>query len=282
MNGRPSSADDHAAVWRLAYVEFPYEFASAYALAILRTFAIPAAARLLHRTGEFERRGLKRFDDTDLLMSEILEHGPASERGSRALARIRAIHSPFAIPNAHMLYALAAIILEPPRWIARRGARRLGLAERIAHFRFWRVVGVGLGIEGIPATLAGLREFSMAFERSSFAFSAEGRRVACAARDTYLKREWGVLWRLLRPLFPVVLDRRMRGALGLPALSRAARRLGEGVLFACAWRERSRARRRGPRLRTALRRATYPHGYEIDALGPHPPARTAPTRPASP
>src|SRR5919112_21086 len=79
-------------------------------LALFRTFASPRIGALLHKTGEFEARAQKRYDDTDLIVSEIVEHGPDSERGARAIARMNAIHARFAIANEDFLYVLSTFV----------------------------------------------------------------------------------------------------------------------------------------------------------------------------
>lgn len=54
---------------------------------LFRTFGVPSISALLHRTEEFERRAQKRYDDTDIIVSEMMEHGYDSERGRAALAK---------------------------------------------------------------------------------------------------------------------------------------------------------------------------------------------------
>ncbi|MBK7467669.1 MAG: hypothetical protein IPJ43_13160 [Saprospiraceae bacterium] len=47
-----------------------------------RTFASPRIGGVLHGTCEFEARTGKRYDDTDLIISEIIEHGFDGPRGA--------------------------------------------------------------------------------------------------------------------------------------------------------------------------------------------------------
>jgi hypothetical protein len=80
-------------------VDFPFDTTRALELALFRTFGVPSISALLHRTGEFERRPQKRYDDTDIIVSELMEHGYDSDRGRAALARMNAIHGRFTIAN---------------------------------------------------------------------------------------------------------------------------------------------------------------------------------------
>jgi hypothetical protein len=73
-------------------VAFPWDTTRSLELALFRTFASPRIGGLLHATQEFEARAQKRYDDTDLIVSEIVEYGYDSDRGRRAIARMNAIH----------------------------------------------------------------------------------------------------------------------------------------------------------------------------------------------
>ncbi len=53
---------------------------------------MPSVSALLDRTGEFGQRAQKRYDDTDLIVSELMDGGYDSERGSRALRRMNQQH----------------------------------------------------------------------------------------------------------------------------------------------------------------------------------------------
>ena len=81
--------------YRLGCYDFPWDVTRSLELALFRSFASPRIGGLLHATGEFEARPQKRYDDTDLIVSEIIENGFESERGQRAIARMNAIHSRF-------------------------------------------------------------------------------------------------------------------------------------------------------------------------------------------
>ena len=61
--------------------EFPFDTVRSLEFALFRTFAVPSVSALLDRTGEFQQRAQKRYDDTDLLVSELMDWGYDSERG---------------------------------------------------------------------------------------------------------------------------------------------------------------------------------------------------------
>jgi hypothetical protein len=91
--------DQQRIVFLTTHVDFPFDTTRALELALFRTFCVPSISALLHRTGEFERRAQKRYDDTDIIVSELLDWGYESERGRAAIRRMNQIHGRFAIAN---------------------------------------------------------------------------------------------------------------------------------------------------------------------------------------
>ena len=58
-----------------ACYEFPWDTTRALEFALFRTFGVAKVSALLTGTGEFTQRPQKRYDDTVLMLSEMLEHG---------------------------------------------------------------------------------------------------------------------------------------------------------------------------------------------------------------
>src|ERR671936_890661 len=121
--------------------EFPFDTTRSLEFALFRTFAVPSIAQLLDSTGEFAQRAQKRYDDTDLLISAMLEHGYDSEIGRRALRRMNQIHGRFEIANDDFLYVLSTFVYEPARWIDRYGWRPIVEQERLRLFHALRQIG---------------------------------------------------------------------------------------------------------------------------------------------
>src|SRR5262245_31586562 len=105
---------DHLEILFLdSFHEFPFDTTRSLEVALFRTFAVPSISALLRQTGEFNQRAQKRYDDTDLILSEIIEHGYDSGHGRAALRRMNRLHRRFAITNADYLYVLSTFIFEP-------------------------------------------------------------------------------------------------------------------------------------------------------------------------
>ena len=181
--------------------DFPFDTTRSLELALFRTFVVPSIGGLLDRTGEFGKRTQKRYDDTDLILSEIVEHGYESERGGRAIARMNELHGRFRISNADFLYVLSTFVFEPIRWNARFGWRLMCRQERLAMFYFWREVGRRMHIHDLPSDYDQFEALNRAYENDHFRLNAASRRVA----DATLRMFAGWAPRPLRPLVPAAM-----------------------------------------------------------------------------
>lgn len=262
---------------RIAYLdacfEFPWDTTRSLELALFRTFAVARSSALLAGTGEFTERTQKRYDDTVLILSELLEHGYESERGRAALRQMNRIHRRYSIPNDEFLYVLSTFIFEPIRWNARFGWRPMLPQEREAAYVYWCEVGRRMGIRDIPSSYEAFEHFNQAYEREHFAFAEPNRRLALATRELFLS------WFLPRPLRPLgapvvhaIIDERLLDAVGLPRPPAWLRRVVEACLRLRAQVVQLLPPRQRPRLITRMPHRTYPNGYRIEELGPPPPA----------
>ena len=261
--------DHHEIVYLDSCYEFPWDTTRSLEFALFRTFAVPTIGALLDQTGEFGQRPQKRYDDTDLIVSEILENGYDSERGRAALRRMNRLHGRFDISNDDFLYVLSTFVFEPIRWNARFGWREMVEREKLAQFYYWREVGRRMNIQSIPDDYAAFERYNVDYERQHFRFTEANRRVASSTRDMFLG------WLLPRPLFRLgepfvyaLMDEPLLDAFGFPRPSPGMRRFVEGALKRRARLLRLWPDRRKPCLRTTLKRPTYPKGYRIEDLGP--------------
>lgn len=256
-------------VFLIATCEFPFDVARALEFALFRTYAIPRISALLRGTGELTQNTRKRYDDTDLLLSELIEHGYDSERGRAAIANINRQHARYPIRNEDSLYVLSTFVFEPIRWIERFCHRPLVRNERLAWFYFWRAVGLRMGIHDIPENILEFEQFNNHYEAERFRFAQANQEVAERTVDLllgfYLPRRW---LRLGRPVLYALLDSPLLAAFGLPAqpvwLQRVVPRALRFSRQIASWLPP----RRHPFLRTGMRRPTYTQGYRIDDLGP--------------
>ncbi len=265
---RLSPERDHQRIAFLsAAVDFPWDTQRAYELALLRTFAAPKSSSLLVATKEFTLRTQKRYDDTSILISTLGFYGYDSPQGRAALRRMNGLHRPHAIANDEFLYVLSTFALEPIRWNAKYGWRSLSENERQASYCFWREVGRRMNIAGIPGSLEALERWSLAYERSHFAYSPYNQALAEAVRDLFCS------WILPRPLWPLgaqlvyaVLEPELLRAFGFPRprlWAKVAVKLG--LKARAALLRLLPARTRPYRLQKTR---SYPQGYRLETLGP--------------
>ncbi len=260
---------DHLKIVQLnTFYDFPWDNTRALEFALFRTFAVSKIGQLLHYTREFEERTQKRYDDTDLILSEIIEHGYESERGKLALDRMNRMHGQFSISNDLMRYVLSTFVLEPYRWNMRFGYRKATPGELIANHRLWFEIGTRMGIKDIPETFEAMEAMNIAYEKEHFGYSEGGRKVADATVNLMLGwffPKW--MWGMCRPFMYALMDKALLDALKLPhpPLTLVALvNMGMGLRKLIV---RLLPARRKPVLRTRRKTATYPKGYEIKELG---------------
>ncbi|MFD4264471.1 oxygenase MpaB family protein [Rhodococcus sp. NPDC058481] len=262
---------DHQEILRItAGFEFPWDYQRSLEFALFRTYCVPTISALLRKTGEFEKRPQKRYDDTALLMAELVEHGYDSPRGTESLRMVNRMHAKYDIDNSDMLYVLSTFAFDPLDWIDRYGWRRLHPNERLASFHFYRAVGLRMGIKDIPASFEEFYRFKAEYEAEHFRYTEDNHMIGVYTRDLFCS------W-FPRPVRPAVrqgvyamLDQSMRSAFGFPAAPGWMTGLAQGGLVA-----RSTAvRLLPPRRRSSASRDPhnrtypgYPIGYRPSDLG---------------
>lgn len=267
---RPESTpeSDYLDTFRHAFGDsFGWEVHRALELAIFHSFAVPTISDVLDRTGEFTKRGQKRYDDTVALLREIGRDGPGSPRGRAAIRRMNWIHRPYRISNDDLLYVLATFIVIPVRWIERYGWRDLAPGEVHAAVRYYRTVGRLMGIRHLPATYPEFAGYLDAYERDHHAFSSANRRLAVSLIEVIGSSVPRPVRPLARRCVAAALGSPLHRALGLPEPSGLAR---AGVH--AALRLRAALIRLVPPLRRAgqgpRQLRSYPHGYTLSEIGP--------------
>jgi hypothetical protein len=249
-------------------VDFPFDTTRALEFALFRTFAVPSVAALLDSTGEFLVRSQKRYDDTDIIVSELVEHGYDSDRGRRALRRMNQLHKRFVISNDDFLYVLSTFIFEPIRWNERFGWRPLCEQERAAYFHFWREVGRRMNIKQIPAEFRTYEQFNRDYEKANFCHTPATHRVGLATRELFVSWFPRLLAPIVRSAIHALMDEPLLDAFGFSKSSRLMRWILNSGMQARALLLGIAPRRRKPRLRTETKHASYPAGYTIEQLGP--------------
>ncbi len=264
---------DHWEIIRIsAFYEFPWDFTRSLEMALFRTFAVPSISSILYKSREFEKRTQKRYDDTDLILSEILENGLQSERAKAAIEKLNFIHAHFKITNDDYLYVLSTFVFEPMRWNDKYGYRKLSDNEIKAGFKIWSEIGEAMHIKNIPTTVEEFEQFNIDYEKKNLVYAESNYLVSSYTIDMFLS------WLLPKPLFFIgrpficaVMDEPLLKAVGFKKPNFFVQSLTDGFFASRKFILRFFPDRKKPHLHTKLpRKETYPKGYKVDELGSKP------------
>lgn len=262
-------ADCQRITFLTGFFDFSWDMEKALELALFRTFAVPSIAGLLDHTGEFTKAPQRRYDDTAIILNEILVNGYDSRRGLAFIERMNRIHATYRIKNEDFLYTLSTFIFVPIDWIDRFGWRELYPNERLALFYFWREVGLRMNIQNIPETFDEFGAFSRDYEARTFRYTEASERVANATRDLllsfYLPK---ALWQPARPFVYAVMDEPLLRAMGYPTPSAAVRGIVNFLMRTRARLLRVLPKNRYPKMACLKQYPTYPSGYSVEDIGP--------------
>jgi hypothetical protein len=271
-----ASLDPEREFARISYLsicfDFPWDVAHALDLALLKGSCVPSISGLQARTGEFVERTQKRYDDTLLILAELLESGYDSERGRAAQRQMNRMHHRFAIANDDYLYILSTSVVEPIRFNARFGWRLYSEKEKLAYFHLWAAIAHRMAIKAIPSTFGDLERFHDEYERTRFAFSPSNRANAVAMVEMFSGWYPFPFRPAVRAGIRALLADEVLDALRLARPRPGTRGLVEGVLRLRARLLRIGPRRTRPFMQTLQRNRTYPHCYRVEDLGAAKPA----------
>lgn len=261
--------DNQRMVHLLTAYEFPFDVTRALELALFHTYASPRVSGLLARTGEFERHGQKRYDDTSRLIAEFMESGYDSEKGRRAIDHMNHIHSHYRIDNADFLFVLATFVFYPINWIKQYGWRQLSTSEEVALFYFFREVGRRMNLLDLPASLEHMRAFVEAYENKHFRYTESNRKIAEAT--VRIVEGWfpRFLHPLVQPTFAALINDKLRQAFGYKKPSGWFSAMTTGALWLRKWPLRWITFENYPSTIDTTTYRSYPGGPpDIEAVGP--------------
>ncbi|SEJ64441.1 hypothetical protein SAMN05192553_10713 [Cyclobacterium xiamenense] len=274
ITGLNPRSDYERIAYLLTFHCFPWDMEKALEFALFRTFAVPSVSRLLLATGEFVNRTQKRYDDTELILYEILENGMDSVRGQAAIARMNAMHGRFKISNEEYLYVLSTFIFEPIRWMDQWGWRPFTPIEKEAILINYQELAKRMGIREVPDSLDSFEAFNVAYERAHFSFDPANKIIGNKTLELllgfYLPEK---LFGLGRPIAYCLMDSRLRQAMGYPHPPGLLVFLVKVVMKVRALVTGWIPEPGKPVLGTKRKRSSYPKGYTIEALGTNTPGK---------
>ena len=253
----------------LTNYEFPFDIQRSTEIALFHTYGSRSVSRLLDRTGEFRKRGQKRYDDTRLLIAQFMECGWDVAAGRRSLEQMNHIHSFFRIPNEDYLFVLWTFIDFPIQWMDHFGWRAFTAHEREAWFHYWSEIGRRMGLHDIPEDKPAFDAFIHAYEAKELVPSDASHRVAQATMDIMAGWLPRPLRAVVKPISLSLVPPRL-----LPAIQFAPPPAWVGSVTRAALTLRKHVKRyvsleRYPSPIEGSLNRTYPgNAYRIEGLGP--------------
>ncbi len=268
---------DYREITKLFYEDF-------HTIAILPGFtgflmnnAAPRISRVLASTGELEHRVRKRFLDTSLFASTILENGLDKGPGREAVRRVNSMHRRYDIHEDDFVIVACDQIVMGLAHAEKFGWRQVSAIEREGLRVFYteeaRMFG---GRRPLPPTFQEILSFWEGYLNEQLSFEPQNKRLTDAMVN-FVKTLFP--WPLSLIIAPVLLaqvDPRILSACGRKAPGAVMRWLSNTLL--------RQVGKQGPRSDNApdrrheLVKKVYPNGYTIDSIGTHanPQAATAP------
>ncbi|KAL4739855.1 hypothetical protein BDV11DRAFT_169629 [Aspergillus similis] len=238
IDRRPLSSmtvkEAHAILAQLQELEFPYAFAKARRMALLKAGGIPTMSKLFAVTGQNNRRNAgKRAVDTEVLLREVQSQPRDSNRYATAVARINYLHARYRrankITDADLLHTLGDGLLEILNVVGREEWRSLTEVEKCALGIFHKNLGEDMGIpfDVLPSAAQGWRDgvhFASELCEWTIRYEEEVARPT-ATNDQYVRVYVdsalpSFITPLVRQMLGADLDDCMRTSLGLEKPSR--------------------------------------------------------------
>ncbi|OJI82606.1 hypothetical protein ASPTUDRAFT_123984 [Aspergillus tubingensis CBS 134.48] len=232
-NKRPLSSmtieEAHAIITQLQELEFPYAFAKARRMALLKAGGIPTMSKLFAVTGQNNRRNAgKRAVDTEILLRESQSQRRDSDRYATAVARMNYLHARYRrankITDDDLLHTLGDGLAEILNVIEREEWRGLTDVEICALGIFHKNLGDDMGIpfDVLPSKAEGWEDgvqFAMELTRWTVQYEERVARFT-ATNDQYVRVYVdsalpGLVRPVVRRMLGAGLDEVMRLSLGL-------------------------------------------------------------------
>ncbi|KAI8137241.1 hypothetical protein BJV82DRAFT_636293 [Fennellomyces sp. T-0311] len=282
--------------------EFPLVCRESIEFALFKTFTVPTVSKILIGSREFEKHPLRRAEDTELILSEIIDVYPRIqnelinhrsvtskekakqyERAEVSIHRLNQLHGKYPILNDDYIFTVALFVYEPIRWINAFEWRQLDVREINAFFKVWYDIGLKMNIKNLPDTFERLIEFKQQYEQTAVRYSPSNWKVAEPTLCLLTSRLPRFMAPVIRHALPCLLEKIDRIAFGIEeprwfmtvALHVTMRLRANFIRYLCLPRREFWTRtpwqpeKNGKYMPTfCIYGTVYPEGYSISELGP--------------
>ncbi|MEA5428189.1 oxygenase MpaB family protein [Arcicella lustrica] len=206
--------DHQRIVYLMTAYEFPFDMVRSLELALFHTYASPSISGLLQKTGEFVKRGQKRYDDTGILIAQFMQAGYDSELGTRAIDQMNKIHGNYRIANEDYLLVLSTFVFYPINWMEVNGWRKMSEGEKLALFIFFKEVAQRMNLTDIPEDFEALKNFAEEYEQKHFRYAESNKVIADATIKIVANWFPSFLRFAVKPVFAALITEKLREAFG--------------------------------------------------------------------
>ncbi|KAI0149874.1 hypothetical protein F4776DRAFT_672054 [Hypoxylon sp. NC0597] len=227
-----TTKEAHEIITQLQELEFPYAFAKARKMALLKAGGIPTMSKLFAVTGQNNRRNAgKRSVDTEILLRESQSKPRDSDRYATAVARMNYLHSRYRRANkiidTDLLHTLGDGLAEILNVVGREEWRQLTDVEMCALGVFHKNLGEDMNIpfDPLPSSKEGwrdgvhfaieLRDWTVRYEEEVAKPTATNDQYVRVYVDSAVSALPGFVGRTLRKTLGADLDDVMRTSLNL-------------------------------------------------------------------
>ncbi|CEG77003.1 hypothetical protein RMATCC62417_11821 [Rhizopus microsporus] len=234
--------------------EFPLFARSSLEFALFKPFATPSVSKLLVSTREFLDRCPRRAEDTELILSEIIDPYPRIEnqrlitphisekeimkqyeRREASIRRLNELHGKYPISNEDYLYTLVLFVAEPLRWINNWEWRKLDIREVNAIFKVWYEIGTKMNIKDIPDTLEEWYVIQKEYVESSVKYHPANWICADPTIKHLGKKLPGFMLPIVYKMLPCLLEKSECDAFGISTASLPMRIIFDTLICLRAW-----------------------------------------------
>jgi hypothetical protein len=222
----------HEIALKFVFQDFPFVASKALEFGLFKTYGVPSIARTLNSTGELADKANKRYDDTDIIIREFMEHPPSSVRARAAVEQMNFIHGKYTISNRDYLYVLSVFIVEPISWAEKFGYRNVSPKEKMALYLRWKFIGEQMNIKNIPSSYEEIKAYSQAYENKYMRYSENSREIADSTMKLLLSKApfKRLHQRFLHPIVHALCPPLLRQAMGFPSVSPTVFKVVESLL----------------------------------------------------
>ncbi|ROQ04629.1 uncharacterized protein DUF2236 [Rathayibacter sp. PhB93] len=259
---------------------FSYDFQSCFivqaASGFMFTFAAPTMSRVLHATGQAGKHTAKRFVDTSLLTSAVINNGLEPGDGREAAKRVNAMHRQYDIRQDDFIAVGCESPLTALDLAERLGWRDVTDIERQALRNYHNAEARAFGShKPIPETIAEMEDFYEHYLDTQLAFEPQNKELTDAVLGLVPQFVPAPMRPFINPILTAQIDPRILRACGLPAPSRLRKKISTSLLRAIAKADPIPDGVSGSNPIKTFADDIYPNGWTIQSLGTHIRSHTA-------